>query len=249
MTVAPGICVVTGAGSGIGLATAEALTKIGPVLLLDQSAAALSSACSRLSQSGADVETRVLDVSDEEAVITTFSDLPREWWIRTLVNSAGIFDHYPAAEMPVAAWRRVIDVNLTGTFLCCQAAFPRLRRGSAVINISSLNAHTALPDRANYAASKAGVTMLSKCLAIEWASAGIRVISVSPGIIDTPMNRRVQDRASVGGGTGSARIPLRRPGTAQEVADVVAFLISDAAGYVTATDIQVDGGWLAYGAE
>ena len=242
-----GFAVVTGAASGIGAATARLLAAQGPVLLVDVAAATLRDTAAELEATGAQVQTALADVSDEEQVAAAFASLPACSWVRTLVNSAGIFDHHPAEQMPTQAWRRVLDVNLTGTFLCCRTAFPLFRRGSAVVNVGSLNAHAALADRVNYAASKAGVLMLSKCLAVEWADAGVRVVSVSPGVIDTPMNRSVEDR--VGGSAESLlRIPLQRTGTAEEVAAVIAFVASDAAAYVTASDVQVDGGWVGYGA-
>ena len=121
--------------------------------------------------------------------------MPDSATIACLVNCAAIFDHQPAATMTLDAWERVLKVNLTGPFLCSQAAFPRMRSGSIIVNIGSINGHRAIPTHANYAVSKAGLMMLTRCLAVEWARHGIRVISVSPGIVDTAMNRRVEEQA------------------------------------------------------
>jgi 3-oxoacyl-[acyl-carrier protein] reductase len=241
-----GYFVITGAASGIGRSTAELLARRGPLLLIDRAADQLDDLASTLSAAGP-VLTFCGDVSDEGEVGAAFASLPEDAVVQGLVNSAGIFEHHPAAEMPTSAWRRVLGVNLDGTFFCCREASPHLRPGSVVVNVASLNAHVALPNRVNYAASKAAVMMLSKCLAVEWAPRGVRVVSVSPGVIDTPMHRRVLEELHQPDATGS-RVPLDRLGTSAEVAGVIDFLCSGAASYVTGVDVLVDGGLVSYGA-
>jgi NAD(P)-dependent dehydrogenase (short-subunit alcohol dehydrogenase family) len=240
--------VVTGAASGIGYATAQVLARRYAVLLVDVAKEAVARATGQLTKAGARTRYAVADVSDEKQVATAFDSLPAQVTVRALVNSAGIFDHQPAAAMSTEAWSRVLAVNLTGPFLCAREALPRMSEGAVIVNIGSINGHAALPTHANYAVSKAGLMMLTKCLAVEWAERGIRVVSVSPGVIDTEMTRRVD----VGGGQNreivARRTPLARYGQPEEVAAVIDFLVSPAASYLTGVDIPVDGGWTAFGA-
>jgi NAD(P)-dependent dehydrogenase (short-subunit alcohol dehydrogenase family) len=239
---------ITGGASGIGLATARRVVQEHPVLLVDRAAEALEAARAELEGGAQPVRAAAADVTDEAQVAAAFSSLPEGDWLRGLVTCAGIFEHHPVAEMPLDAWRRVLEVNLTGTFICCQRAYPLMRAGSAVVNINSIGGHAALRGRSNYAASKAAVLMLTKCLAVEWASDGIRAVAVTPGQILTPMVQRAIDRGLQSHETVQTRVPLARFGRPEEVAEVIAFLLSDAASYVTGVDVPIDGGWLAYGA-
>ena len=143
--------------------------------------------------------------------------------------------------MTLDAWERVLKINLTGAFVCSQAAFPRMGRGSVIVNIGSINGHRAIPTHANYAVSKAGLMMLTQCLAVEWARHGIRVVSVSPGIVDTPMNRRVEEQADIDPAEVQAKLPLGRYATGIEIAKIVEFLVSDAAAYVSARTCSLTG--------
>jgi NAD(P)-dependent dehydrogenase (short-subunit alcohol dehydrogenase family) len=243
----PGWIAITGGASGIGLATAGRVARDHPVLLIDQARSALENARAELAADN-DVRIAVADVTDEAQVAAAFDALDADDWLRGLVTCAGIFEHALAADMPLASWRHVLDVNLTGTFIAAQQARKRMRPGSAIVTISSINAHAALPRRANYAASKAGVVMLTKCLAVEWASEQIRAVSVSPGVVMTAMTERAIEQGLQDPRVVTDRTPIGRYATPEEVANVIAFLLSDSASYVTGIDVPVDGAWLAYGA-
>jgi 2-deoxy-D-gluconate 3-dehydrogenase len=240
--------VVTGAASGIGLEIARLFAHSGPVLAIDQNGEALREALDSMRAVGAaTVELAIADIAEAAQVSQAFRCLPADARIRCLVNCAAIFDHQPAESMSLASWQQVLNVNLTGAFLCSQAAFPRMGQGSVIVNIGSINGHRAIPTHANYAVSKAGLMMLTKCLAVEWAGHGIRAVSISPGIVDTPMNRRVEEQAGIDSRALRARIPLGRYAAPTEIAQLVKFLASDAAGYISGTDILVDGAWTALG--
>jgi NAD(P)-dependent dehydrogenase (short-subunit alcohol dehydrogenase family) len=240
--------VVTGAAGGIGFEIARLFAQTGPVLAIDQDGDALADAVRSLRDGGGTVEAALADIASAEAVADAFGRLPEAGRIGCLVNCAAIFDHHPAEAMSLQSWERVLRVNLTGAFLCSQAAFPRMGKGSVIVNIGSINGHRAIPTHANYAVSKAGLMMLTQCLAVEWASHAIRVVCVSPGIVDTAMNRRVEQQAGINPRDVQAKLPLRRYADPGEVAQVVRFLASDAAGYISGTDILVDGAWTALGA-
>jgi NAD(P)-dependent dehydrogenase (short-subunit alcohol dehydrogenase family) len=243
-----GWSVVTGAAGGIGLEIVRQFARSGPVLAIDRDTAALSDALDTVESAVQRIEAAVADVSSPSDVALAFASLPKDAPVRCLVNCAAIFDHQKAEIMTLEAWERVLKINLTGPFVCSQAAFSRMERGSVIINIGSINGHRAIPTHANYAVSKAGLMMLTQCLAIEWAQYGIRVVSVSPGIVDTPMNRRVEEQANIDPAAVQAKLPLGRYATATEIAKIVEFLASDAAAYVSGTDLLVDGAWTALGA-
>jgi NAD(P)-dependent dehydrogenase (short-subunit alcohol dehydrogenase family) len=244
---ASGWSVVTGAASGIGLEIARLLAQDGPVLAIDRNGPGLQEVTAAARSDGGRVEPAVADLSSAEEIARAFRSLPDGATVTCLVNCAAIFDHQPAEAMTLETWERVLRVNLTAPFLCSQAAFPRMGRGSVIVNIGSINGHRAIPTHANYAVSKAGLMMLTQCLAVEWAGRGIRVVSVSPGIVDTPMNRRVEEQAGIDSRQQQAKIPLGRYATPAEIAELVRFLASPAAGYVSGTDILVDGAWTALG--
>jgi NAD(P)-dependent dehydrogenase (short-subunit alcohol dehydrogenase family) len=164
------------------------------------------------------------------------------------VNAAGIANAAPAEEMPLQQWQRVLDVNLTGVFLSCQAeARAMLRnRGGAIVNIASMSATIANRDlyQAHYNAAKAGVVHLGRSLAWEWARRGIRVNSISPGYTYTPMTRRPEQAEAM---EGYARdTPIGRNAQPEDIAGPAVFLLSPAAGYVTGVDLLVDGGFVIW---
>jgi 2-keto-3-deoxy-L-fuconate dehydrogenase len=216
---------VTGAGSGIGAAVARLLASEGAAVV----AADLK---------GAEVE---LDVRDEQQVAFVVRD------IDVLVNAAGIGSTTNAPDTQLDVWEDVFAVNARGTFLCCKHAIPGMieRGGGSIVNISSVAALVGLRNRAAYCASKGAVLALSRALAVDHVKDGIRVNAVCPGTVDTPWVRRLVEDVGESLDALRARQPLGRLGTPEEIASAVAYLASDAAGFVTGSVFVIDGGLTA----
>ena len=225
--------IVTGGGSGIGSATCETLEAAG----YEPVAADINA--------GDSVET--LDVTDEASWASFFDRVGGP--IGGLVNCAGIRTRSLIADTELAEFERHLQVNVTGTWLGIRELLRHHAADSkaAVVNIASVNAIIAVPGQAHYVASKGGIAALTKAAAIEGAPLGVRVNAIAPGPIRTPMTEeRLVDPAQVEWLEG--RVPLGRVGEAPEMAEIVAFLLSDASSYVTGTTIYADGGWVANGA-
>jgi NAD(P)-dependent dehydrogenase (short-subunit alcohol dehydrogenase family) len=249
MTVsAEKVALVTGAARGIGLATAKRFLDDGwRVALLDIEHALLRDAVAGLGQPN-DAMLLCCDVSDAkavdaaiEAVATSFGRLD------ALVNNAGVATFAPLLDTTDAEWNRILAVNLTGPFLCTKAAVPLMRRhgGGAIVNITSISAVRASTLRSAYGTSKAGLAHLTKQLAVELASAGIRVNAVAPGPVETAMAQAVHTpeiRADY-----HDAIPLARYGLEAELAEAIFFLSCDRSSYITGQMLAVDGGFDAAG--
>jgi NAD(P)-dependent dehydrogenase (short-subunit alcohol dehydrogenase family) len=241
------VSLVTGAGSGIGAATAAALAARGDlVVCADVDAAAAARTAAGLDRA----EAAALDVRDERGCDALVAELVgRHARLDVVVACAGIQVTAPAHELGLEDFQRVLGVNLAGVFLTCRAAARAMiaaGRGGKQVLVGSVNSKVALPGQAAYAASKGGVLLLGRALAVDWAPYGINVNVVGPGVTATAMNAAfLADPAQRE--PLLARIPLRRPATPAEVAAVIAFLASDAAGYLTGAYVPVDGGWLASG--
>jgi 3-oxoacyl-[acyl-carrier protein] reductase len=254
------VAVVTGAGRGLGAAIAEELAAQGAtVVVTDRDAELAVAAAARLREAtgaAAGVSGRrpasavTADVADATAVAALFDRVMAEHGrVDVLVNNAGVGAIAPSEELPLDVWSRTLAVNLTGTFLCAQAAARHMlpAGGGVIVNIGSVFAATGMPMRAAYAASKHGVIGLTKVLASEWARRGIRVVAVDPAFIRTALDDADQRAGGYTPEDIARRTPMGRYAEPAEVARVVAFLASDAASFITGSEIPVDGGWLAYG--
>jgi NAD(P)-dependent dehydrogenase (short-subunit alcohol dehydrogenase family) len=244
--------IVTGAAQGIGLACAEALAEAGAkVVLADRDAAAAKDATAQLSSKGYEAEMAVMDVTDSGRVAELADELVSRYGrVDILVNNAGIArSETPAETVTDEHWLDVLDVNLNGTFWCCRAFGKHMLAAKAgnIVNIGSMSGFIVNKpqEQCYYNASKAAVHHLTKSLAAEWGSRGVRVNAVAPTYIETPLNAFVKTNprmydAWIGG------TPLGRMGKIEEIASVVLFLASDAASLMTGSIVLVDGGYTCW---
>jgi NAD(P)-dependent dehydrogenase (short-subunit alcohol dehydrogenase family) len=242
------VALVTGAARGIGLAIAKRFLADGwRVALLDIEHELLRGAIAGLANPDNTIAL-TCDVSDADAVAAAVTAVSRRFGrLDALVNNAGIAVFAPLLETSNRDWSRILAVNLTGPFLCTKAAAPLMREhgGGAIVNITSISAVRASTLRSAYGTSKAGLAHLTKQLAVELASLGIRVNGVAPGPVETAMAKAVHT-AEIRADYHDA-IPLNRYGLEEELAEAVFFLCSDRSSYITGQILAVDGGFDAAG--
>ena len=236
--------IVTGAAQGIGRAVALHLASPGVHLAVwDVKRDGVEATAKLCHEKGAAARAWTVDVGDADAIEAAVAAFERAWGKPDgLVNNAGIFPRARALDMKLAEWEEVLRVNLTGTFLTARTVAARMKdlgRG-AIVNTASGRALAGAANGAHYAASKGGIIALTKSLALDWAGYGIRVNCVIPGLTDT-----AQPRVEMGDNelyAAGARIPMGRIGRPQDIAAVVAFLLSDDAGYMTGQSVAANGG-------
>jgi NAD(P)-dependent dehydrogenase (short-subunit alcohol dehydrogenase family) len=244
------VAIVTGAGSGIGRASAIRFAAEGAkVLVSDVNEAGGKETVAKIKECGGEATFARNDVSHEADVQAMIAAAVSAYGrLDVLFNNAGIEGHMnvPTGEMTLEDWNQVIAVNLTGTFLGCRYAIPQmLKNGSgAIINNASVAGLVGFPGIPAYCASKGGVIQLTRTAALEYATQGIRVNCLCPGVIDTPMVRRAAPNEAAAAAFTEME-PVGRMGRPEEVAALALYLASDDASFVTGAIIPVDGGFVA----
>lgn len=237
------VALITGGAVGIGHATACVFAQRGYRVLI----ADLSGAQDAAHTLGSEHIGVSLDVTDEAAVRDLVSGLDR---IDVLVNNAGIGDsHLPSVDQDIEDFRRVLDVHLSGAFLLareCGRAMTRSGQG-AIVNLSSIAGVVGLPRRNAYGAAKAGIAMMTRSLACEWAGSGVRVNAVAPGYARTALVEKLVDDGRIDLAAIQRRVPQGRLINPDEIAEAIWFLASPAASAITGVTLSVDGGWAAFG--
>ncbi|HUN43869.1 MAG TPA: SDR family oxidoreductase [Acetobacteraceae bacterium] len=236
------VCIVTGAGRGIGRGMAEALARHGGfVVLVGRTPATLEEAAAAI---GDRCMVQVADVSREADVLALRDAvLARCGRIDVLVNNAGVNPIFRTIDrVSLEDWQNIIDVNLTGVFLCCRHLGGAMGGGGSIINVSSVAGHGGLPRSVPYCASKGGVEMLTKALALDWAGRGVRVNTLAPGWVDTDLTHGLLEH-DVHGKRLLEHTPMGRFATPADMAGGVVFLASDASGFMTGQSLVIDGGW------
>ncbi|SHM66036.1 SDR family NAD(P)-dependent oxidoreductase [Cryptosporangium aurantiacum] len=240
------VAVVTGGGSGIGEAISRRLAADGsPVAVLDLDGDAATSTAASIEEDGGKALGLAVDVTDRSAVDAAVSEVSaRLGRPAILVNNAGVSAVGSFLDVTLDAWNRLLEVNLTGTFHCCQATLPGMIEDGwgRIVNISSSSIHSGSAGMSGYVAAKSGVVGLTKVLALEFSKHGITVNTIPPGFIDTPMLRQTVEKGFVDLAAQTARTPVGRVGRPEDIAAATAFLVSEEAGYITGQILGVNGG-------
>jgi NAD(P)-dependent dehydrogenase (short-subunit alcohol dehydrogenase family) len=239
------VCVVTGAGGGIGRAVALGMAEAGAsVVLLDQNAETCHATAATLRLTGVKTLALACDIADPDSVAAAERAAQALGPCDILINNAGMLQAGALATVALEDWNRLLAVNLTGYLLCAQAfGKSMIERGrGAIVHTASIAGSNAQGFSGAYSVSKAGVLMLSRQLAVEWGPHGVRSNVMSPGLVRTPMSEKFYQDPQVLQRRSTA-IPLGRIGTPEDMAQVVLFLASDRAGFVNGQEIIVDGGF------
>jgi NAD(P)-dependent dehydrogenase (short-subunit alcohol dehydrogenase family) len=243
--------IITGAASGIGLAVTKRFLAAGnDVAIVDIDEGAVRQAAIALDETGLRCLPFAGSVSDLSDVTRIFETCAARWnGIDVLVNNAGITGNMPALDLDLPTWQNVVQVNQTGSFLCAQAAGRVMSSGGGgvIINLSSIYGLVGAPNRIAYAATKGAIVMMTKALAVEWASLGIRVNCIAPGYVETPGTQALADTGRIDLDALRNRTPQRRLASADDIAGTIEMLAREEFAHVTGQILAVDGGWTAYG--
>ncbi len=236
------IAFVTGASQGIGRACAHELARAGAhVFAAARQQDKLAALVDEIRAEGGQCDAVALDVTSRESIDEAFGKVKPAGTVSILVNNAGVTQDGLAVRMTAEHWRKVLDTNLTGGFVCIQKVLPGMmkQRWGRIINVTSVVGLSGNAGQANYVSSKAGLIGLTKALALEVASRNITVNAVAPGFIETPMTDVLSEKVRE---QTMQRIPLRRLGRPAEIAKAVGFLAGDDAAYITGHVLNVNGG-------
>ncbi|HEY8296494.1 MAG TPA: SDR family oxidoreductase [Candidatus Baltobacteraceae bacterium] len=249
MLLAEKVAIVTGGDSGIGEAITLGLAREGALVMIDYfgDAAPANALVEQIENFGGKAAAFAADVAKADEVDELVAQTVKHFGgIDILVNNAGVEKKMPFLDTPFEVYSKVIDVNLTGVWLCSQRAARQMakqKRGGRIINISSVHEDLTMPTNAPYCASKGGVRMLMRTIAVELAPHGITVNDVCPGAVDTPMDAALKKNKHEYEALLS-EIPLHRMAKPQEIAGLCVFLASEAAAYITASSYVIDGGMM-----
>ena len=242
------VAVITGASKGLGRSMAEALARKGAaVALVARNQELLEEVAAGITAAGGKAEAIVADVTEEAAVAEVQRQVEESLGgIDILINNAGINNRKAIDEFTLEEWNEILGVNLTGPFLCSRAFVPGMKqkKWGRILNMTSIMSHVSLANRTGYSTTKAGLIGFTKSLALELASYGVTVNGISPGPFATEMNKPLLEDPEKNK-MFLERIPLGRWGQVKEIGALAAFLCSDEAGFITGTDIVIDGGWIA----
>lgn len=243
----------TGGGSGIGFALARAFASNGcKIVLIDINEDSLITAAASLREEYPEVSVSTFRASvTEEAELTEAVEftIAKHGQIDIVLSNAGVSSNIPSLEISLDAWRRTVDINLTGAFLTAQLTARELikRKSGVIISMASMWAVSTSPERTAYCASKAGVAAMTSCLAAEWAQYGIRVNAIGPGYVRTKLTDDLVDKGRIDAEEIKQATPLGRFGDPEEVANMGLFIASDSAAFMTGQTVILDGGWTSNG--
>jgi len=239
---------VTGASKGLGRAMAIALAKNGAhLILVSRDREKLEAVAKEITDDGGQADVFPADITKEEQVQQLEAEVRSKiGQVQILINNAGTNLRRDITDFTLAEWRGVQDTNLTSAFLMCRAFVPHMKGTGygRIINMTSIMAHVSIPQRSLYSSTKAALLGITKALALELAAEGITVNGISPGPIATEMNAPILQNPELNAQFIS-KIPVGRWGKVEEVGALAAFLCGDDAGFITGTDILIDGGWCA----
>ncbi len=243
------IALITGASRGLGKAMALALAKAGAgIALVSRDEAKLNEVAEQIRGGGGQAAVFVADVTDEaqvnrvrDAVAARFGDA-----LHILINNAGINIRKPITDFTLTEWNSVLTTNLTSVFLLCRAFVPKMigHGYGRIINMTSMMSHISLPGRTAYSASKTALLGFNRALALELAAEKITVNGISPGVCDTEINTPLMQNPELRA-QFLAKIPVGRFGEPEEIGKLALYLCSEDAGFITGTDVVIDGGWTA----